>query len=230
MVKRRFVLAFILTILIGCQSPEEPSNPVYSSRFKFEVKQKAKDTLTYQICHKLSSSPHFIVDDFNGDGLLDTIYESYISNVTKKPLSKVIDSLDWDKSIAMVYKMKPVIRLYSSIHDIDTVVITANPGQFGFSQFRSLGDLDGDRGAEFGYFIDLADYSNLNTFHVMTLKDNKVLDLFAFPIHEEISFFSSELFNGNSIIKHLQGKRVKYRFYSDSGVVSGVTTLNRRIR
>jgi hypothetical protein len=169
----------------------------------------------------------FIVGDFNGDNLLDTIFESYKSSLTNKVAPKEIDSNNFEKNIELIIKNKPVTMLYSSIAGVDTLIVTKEYQQIGLRNFVRLGDLNSDKSDEFGYIINWADFSNLNTFHILTIKDNKFIELFNFKINESVNLDLENLFENEILIKSIEPKTIEYKFYSDSATVeTGRHTFN----
>lgn len=166
-----------------------------------------------------------IVGDFNGDNVQDTIFESYISSLTNTECPKTPDSVDYDKNVELIMNQKPVTRLYSSIKDIDTFIVTTGHQQIGIYLFSNLGDINDDGSDEFGYIIDWADYSNLNTFHVMTLRGKQFKELMSFKINESVSLDPDNLIDGKFLIKPTGPKTIEYRFYSDSATVETDTHL-----
>ncbi len=40
-----------------------------------------------------------VLGDFDGDGKVDTVFESYISKLTGKETRKIFDSTDWDNNV-----------------------------------------------------------------------------------------------------------------------------------
>jgi len=161
-----------------------------------------------------------ISGDFDGDGITDTAYESYISELTGKETFKTLDSTDWERNVELIIKNKPVCRIYSNINFTATYVLTKEYQQRGVFLFENLGDLNNDKGDELGYIIDWANNSNLNTYHILTLfKNKKWMELFNFPINESVNFEPENLFKNHSLILKEGDSRIKYKFYSDSATV-----------
>ena len=102
---------------------------------------------------------------------------------------------------------------------VDTLTVTDNLQQSGIRCFSNLGDVNGDSTEEFGYFVNWADASNLNTYVVMTIRNNKIEELFAFPINEMVVFDPDELIDGQHLLQKIGPKTIRYRFYSDSATV-----------
>jgi hypothetical protein len=109
-----------------------------------------------------------IAGDFVGDGKKDTIFESYISDLTGEETFKTFDSTNWEENIGLLIKNNPTSRLYSNIKGLHTFIVTKESQQAGISMLENLGDLNNDKGDEIGYVINWVDYSNLNTYHILT--------------------------------------------------------------
>ncbi|MEW5675794.1 hypothetical protein ABGT15_05735 [Flavobacterium enshiense] len=169
---------------------------------------------------KKSEKPRFlkldkrysIVGDFDGDKIDDTIFESYQNSATKQEINKIHDSLDWDNDLELTVKNKPISILYSSDKSIDKLVVTENYQQKGVYLFSNLGDINGDGKDEFGYAVDWADFSSLNTYRIMTLDKNKFVEIFNFPIHETMSIIPENLFDSNKLVLKISDNTIKYKY------------------
>jgi hypothetical protein len=102
---------------------------------------------------------------------------------------------------------------------LDTFIVTKESQQIGLRNFVRLGDLNTDKSEEFGYIINWADFSNLNTFHILTIKDNKFEELYSFKINESVNFNAENLFENEVLVKLIKPRTIEYRFYSDSATV-----------
>src|SRR5436190_2134600 len=149
----KIAMALLATLLYGCSSSthkeQTPSSESVASNQPLPgiaVKQGPE-----RFGDRLNIS-----GDFNGDGRTDTVFESYISSLTRSETSKELDSMDWENNVGLIIKNKPVCRLYSSIDGVDTFIVTREPQQSGISLFENLGDLNGDKGDEIGYIINWA--------------------------------------------------------------------------
>lgn len=160
-----------------------------------------------------------IVGDFNGDGSVDTLYESYISSITKLELEKVPDYNDFERNIELTIQNKPLTRIYSNLVGVDTLNVTKEYQQSGLRNFMCLGDLNSDNHDEFGFMINWADYSNLNTFHIYSLKGNTFKNIFSFRMNEYVNFDSDNLFQDGTFIRAVGNKTIEYKFYSDSATI-----------
>ncbi len=161
-----------------------------------------------------------IIGDFNGDKIPDTLFESYISALTNSETTKIPDSNNWENNISLIIKNKPITRLYTNLRGIDTFVVSVAPQQSGLFHFRNLGDLNADGKDEIGYAIQWADYSNINTYYVITLDGKRFIPIMDFRINEALLYDHQEgLFENNELIKPKDASGFWYKFYSDSASV-----------
>jgi hypothetical protein len=161
-----------------------------------------------------------IVGDFNGDKIVDTVYESYISGITNQETNKIWDNQDWENNITRIINNRPVTRLYSSIRAIDTFTVTKEAQQIGLFHFRNLGDINNDGKDEIGYAIKWADNSNLNKYHIIGLHNNSFKELFSFEINETLLYDNQEgLFDNGELIKQKDEKIILYKFLTDSATI-----------
>jgi hypothetical protein len=170
-----------------------------------------------------------ISGDFDGDGIIDTVHESYISSLTGRETYKTMDSTDIERNIELTIANKPEARIYSTINLADTFTLTKEAQQSGIFGFENLGDLNNEKGDELGYIIDWTDFSNMNSYHILTMsKDKKWKELFNFPINESVNFEDENLFKNKSLILKEGNGIIKYKFYSDTASVEeGRTNLNK---
>lgn len=160
-----------------------------------------------------------ITGDFDGNGGVDTIYESLVSQLTNREMPKELDADDWDRNTKLIFDQKPMARLYSSMVGVDTLMVADDPQQAGVCFFYNLGDLDGKPGDEFGYSVKWTDNSNLNTYLIITVKDHRFKELLSFRINEMVSWDEESLFDNGLFIKSISPGQIAYKFYSDSATV-----------
>lgn len=212
---KNIVLIFILfTIIFASCASEETSNkpPVVTPSISIP-----KDTI---VPKKEFGDRYSIVGDFNGDKISDTVYESYISSLTHKETYKILDDQDWENNMDLIVKNSPVTRLYTTIPNVDTFLVTMQDQQSGLFHYRNLGDINNDGKDEIGYAIKWLDYSNLNTYHVITLQGNKFEELFHFKINESFLYDNQEgLFDNGELIQQKDKNTILYKFQSDSATI-----------
>ena len=124
-----------------------------------------------------------IKGDFNGDGKNEKLIEHYFSGLDHKETNKFYDDLpEYDQLVALTIKKDPYSFVTSDNKSIDTLHISSNGQLLGLSYFKNEGDLNGDGTDEVSYVVNWADWSNLNTWHLMTFKNRKWQELYSFPI------------------------------------------------
>ncbi|NLR79302.1 hypothetical protein [Chitinophaga eiseniae] len=171
----------------------------------------AKDSISYEMGNRLKLSV-----DLDGDHIIDTIYESYISQKTGQETFKYIDEKNMDIETARdsINANLPISRIYTNIAGVDTLPLTDHSDHFGIYMLENLGDLNEDGGDEIGYVIDLAGHSNLNEYTIITLtQEKKWKKLLTFHIHEGESLDKENLFDGKSLIKKTAPYTFRYKCY-----------------
>lgn len=122
-----------------------------------------------------------ITGDFDGDGRPETLTEHFMDLETKKELRKywVGDSMD------VIFWQVAAGRSYSFISCDNPAIDTFHfSHSMGADYLKNEGDLDGDGTDELSYVPALADYSSLNTWHILTYKDHHWKEILDFPIWE----------------------------------------------
>jgi len=203
------LFGLFITTIISCT---RNGNNKTSSELTLSINKNADTNSIKEFGDRYS-----IVGDFNGDKMVDTVFESYISSLTNKETYKKQNTVDWEKNIDLIVKKLPVTRLYASIPTVDTFIVTKEAQQIGLFHFRNLGDLNEDGKDEIGYAINWSDNSNLNHYHIVSIIDNKFKEIFSFEINEMFCYEGSEgLFDNKEFIQKIGNKTIKYKFYSDS--------------
>lgn len=124
-----------------------------------------------------------ITGDFNGDGKKETITEHFYSKIDNKESNKFYDSLiDYSQLVEMTIKKKPYSFVTCNDKSINTLHISSAPRQLGLSYLKNEGDLNGDGTDEISYVVNWADWSNCNTWQIMTYKNNRWQELYSFEI------------------------------------------------
>lgn len=121
-----------------------------------------------------------VVADLHGVGSHDTVTEVYFSQKLGAEAPKFIADWSYDSLVERSYQLEPLVMLRSTSAPMYTVS-KAGHG-FGLLYLVNEGDLDGDGADELGYVLDNADWSSLNTYHVISLTEGRWIELFAFPI------------------------------------------------
>ena len=121
-----------------------------------------------------------VLADINGDGLLDPLTELYFSRRLGREVAKYVKDVPYDSLVKRTYDLEALVLLRSSLDHVDTLDVRGTG--FGLSLLVNEGDLDGDGADEIGYVPDNADWSNTNTYRVITWKKGGMQVLFTFPI------------------------------------------------
>ncbi len=126
----------------------------------------------------------FAIDgDFDGDGNKETLVEHYYSMLEKSETNKYYEGLeDYDRLVDLTVRKKPYSFVVSDNQLIDTLRISTNEQLLGLSFLKNEGDLNGDGNDEVSYVVDWADWSNINTWHIMTYRHNKWQEMYSFTI------------------------------------------------
>jgi hypothetical protein len=126
-----------------------------------------------------------VTGNFKGDGKIDTLTEHYFSRVTGKETNKAYDSLeDYDTLVSLTVHKDPYSFVLCNDKTIDTLHIADTPQLLGLSWLHNEGDLDGDGGDELSYVVNWADWSSMNTYHIVSFKNGKWVELFSFMMHD----------------------------------------------
>lgn len=181
----RVILFLVLTLLFGCD------NSTHFNSRKKTLQTEASKINTNGDTLKSSSDkvkPIFgyrfiIIGDFNGDGKQEKLIEHYYSQLDNQETNKFYENLtEYDNLVERTIKKQPFSFVISDNKLIDTLNVSSHEQQFGLSYLKNEGDLNGDGTDEISYVVNSADWSNCNTWHIMTLKNNTWRKLYSFSI------------------------------------------------
>ena len=186
------ILLSVLTLLFSCDNSTKKSqegNAVSKidtlQQDTFKSKNQFEETLkTIPKNIKPIFGYRFVITgDFDGDGKKEKLIEHYFSALVNKETNKFYDSLpEYDHLVALTIKKEPYSFAISNNKFIDTLHISSSGQLLGLSYLKNEGDLNGDGTDEISYVVNWADWSNLNTWHLMTFKNKKWQELYSFPI------------------------------------------------
>jgi len=175
-------LFLILTIFIfSCSSRETKTAAAKETTLSLTQAVDSSDTFA----EDLTPVPgyRFVIEgDFDGNGKKEKMTEHYFSALTNKETDKFYVNVEYNKLVDLTVQKQPYSFVLADDPAIDTLQISSSLQLFGLSFFRNEGDLNGDGGDELSYVVDWADWSNLNTWHLVTFKDHKWKELYKFPI------------------------------------------------
>jgi hypothetical protein len=156
---------------------------------------KASENDTLQPGYTISELPknlkpvlgyRFVISgDFDGDGKDEKMIEHFYSGIDNKETNKYYDSLaDYDQLVNLTVAKDPISFVISENKNIDTLGIAAGGQLLGLSYLKNEGDLNGDGTDEVSYVVQWADWSNCNTWHIVTYKNNRWTELYSFDIRD----------------------------------------------
>ena len=123
-----------------------------------------------------------IKGDFDGNGKMDTLVEHFFSKRDNAETNKFYKNMTYEELVSCTVEKQPYSFLTSSDKNIDTLQIYDGDQQLGLSFIKNEGDLDGDGGDEVSYVVNFADWSALNSCHLMSYKQNSWKILYTFQI------------------------------------------------
>jgi hypothetical protein len=188
-----FTITFsILTLLFSCDVATKKKQGEKNVSHSDTLKQGSSKTQS-PIEETLKTIPtnikpvlgyRFILSgDFDGDGKKEKLIEHFFSRIDNKEANKFYDSLsDYGQLVALTVKKDPFSFVSSDNKLIDTLHISFGGRLLGLSYLKNEGDLNGDGTDEVSYVINWADWSNLNTWYLVTYKNQEWTVLYSFPI------------------------------------------------
>jgi len=152
----------------------------------------------------------FVVGDFDGDGIIDTLFQHNYSWLTKTE----IDSFPYQEDLGVLIRWfdSQESDLYLILNKSNTDTLHFGGGQiFGLYCLINIGDINSDGKDEIALVIDYLDWSNLNSCLIYTLCDNKWTLLKRFNIHEgQFEFYEDETPIDYQSIKEIRGYLEKH--------------------
>jgi hypothetical protein len=214
----RTLLLFFLLLTSGIISCDSP----YSEKTKqpfLNTEQQSKLTPS-NACYKLS-----VNGDFNGDNVSDTLYESLINSVTKECLFGYFNGhIEYDEQVDSLIKLYPYCYLFSNSSKIDTLIVSNHKQQFGLSRLKNEGDLDDNGTDELSYIINYADWSNVNTFHLVTYSNGNWTKMISFSIRD----WQIEKLKKEGFIKKITSNRILVKTFDDeANEIDSILYLNK---
>lgn len=187
------IIAFsILTLFVSCQTSTK-SKQDEKSVLQIDTLQLDSSKTSNQFEETLKTIPQnikpifgyrfILTGDFDGDGNKEKLIEHFFSRLDNKETNKFYDGLtDYFQLVTLTVKKEPFSFVISNNKKIDTLHIAFGGQLLGLSYLKNEGDLNGDGNDEISYVVNWADWSNLNTWHIATYKNNKWTKIYSFPI------------------------------------------------
>ncbi|GAB4489108.1 MAG: hypothetical protein OHK0019_06300 [Saprospiraceae bacterium] len=229
------VLIGLLSLLISCQTRQEPSKSEAEVLTKADSLQRIRqDSIataeekhreqvrTDSLAAIAKSKPIWgermtATGDFDGDGAQDTLFEKYISRLTGKETNKDYDwsgnelgdgCCHWlDYKQIWIAEKDPLVRLASKNPKIKSFDVEWGGVQNGFDYLKNVGDLNGDGTDEIAYYIYDVDFSNMNSCALAIYKNGKWKEVHHWNIHESDFYYDEKGEKPNPIyIRKINGK------------------------
>jgi hypothetical protein len=129
---------------------------------------------------------YFVISgDFDGNGTKETLAEHFYSSSENRETSKWYDSIDdYDQLVKLIIKKDAYSFVMCDTCTIDTLHVAPGGCSFGLAYLKNEGDLNGDGTDEVSYVVNYTDWSELNTWYIMTYKKGSWRKLYTFPIWE----------------------------------------------
>lgn len=155
---------------------------------KAEQEQEYEPGVTYDSIVK-----NVIIGDFDGDGKEDKLKELFVSSINNSSID-ALPQLGYDSLVTLIHGKEPILSLTSKTKNIPELILTKS-ASFGIMWLKNEGDLNKDGTDEISVVIDWADWSQVNSCIVYSLKNKLWIKYAKFKIREwQISQNSN--FNG----------------------------------
>lgn len=176
----------------SCSNSPKQKKDIVSADLNNSLKQDSSKPIN-QIDEILKSIPknikplfgyRFVISgDFDGDGKKEKLIEHFFSAIDNQETNKYYNGLnDFAQEVALTVKKEPYSFVSSDNKRIDTLPISSGGQLLGLSYLKNEGDLTGDGSDEISYVVNWADWSSTNTWHLMTYKNKRWIELYSFPI------------------------------------------------
>jgi hypothetical protein len=155
------------------EKPNSSIGTIKKTKASTQIKKEPKPVFGYRFT---------IIGDFDGDGKKEKLIEHFYSRIDHKETNKFYENADYDQLVELTEKKKPYSFISCDNKRISDLPIAAKDQLLGLAYLKNEGDLNGDGTDEISYVVDWADWSNLNTMHIMTYKNRKWKELYSFSI------------------------------------------------
>jgi len=136
--------------------------------------------------------------------------EHYFDSETNKEVAKFIEGME-DATRTM--RISPFSFMLSDNNKIDTLKIASGAQVSGVLFIKNEGDLNEDGRDEISYVIHWSDWSSLNTWHIVTYRNNQWEEFLKFPITE---FQLDRLNTNGSLIRKIEKNKIQITCLNDN--------------
>ena len=167
--------------------------------------------------HKLDKL--FVIGDFDGNGIQDTIFQHNYSRLTKSEIEYSADPFqnEWDTVVNWFYEQGADLFLTMNSSNKDTLHLGTAQGLY---CLINIGDNNADSKDEIALVVDYLDISRINSCKIYTLCNDKWTLLKHFGVQEDSFDYTSEntpIFD--SIKGYLENRNGRW-FYKDYSKIS----------
>jgi hypothetical protein len=175
-VSSKLVAAGVFLILITCSWVGKTNNENHITTSR---NQRYDDTITKVSLQKIEM--RFVVGNFDGKDLSDTIFLHYYSHTYKTEIYEIPTSSDndWEDIIDWFHKLYEV-EVYLTYRQ-DTLFLGA---AYGLYCLLNIGDVNSDGKDEIAFVVNWLDYSNINSCKIYSMCNARWELLMEFTIHE----------------------------------------------
>lgn len=167
-------IAIIVILSLFCTIKAAVNNqPLSHQSLLHEVQDTVKRIFGYRFT---------IEGDFDGDGKKEKLTERLISLKNNKETDKYFVTGESWEAVDSVIANRNYSFILPDNPRIDTLRIHREGQIYGISFLKNEGDLNGDGTDEISYVVDWADFSSLNSWHIVTCQDNEWKELYHFGI------------------------------------------------
>lgn len=112
-----------------------------------------------------------VMGDFDGDGRTETLTEHYTDSTGRETNKFYWGLTDYGALVDSAVAKNPISYVSADNPAIDTLPVSSGGQLLGLSLLRNEGDLNGDGTDEISYVVNWADWSSVNTCHIVTYRN-----------------------------------------------------------
>jgi hypothetical protein len=187
------ILVFCLAVtLFECKRLPEKSNKPKDASTSGQFQSDSINPIAYNSDTVQTGTQRFelvngyyfsISGDFDGNGTKETLTEHFYSSKENRETSKWYDSIEnYDQLIELIIKKDAYSFVSCDTCAVDTLHVAPGGVSIGLAYLKNEGDLNGDGTDEVSYVVNFTDWSELNTWNIMTYTNGSWKKLYSFPI------------------------------------------------
>jgi len=181
--KANYFLIVSVLLTISCTEQKPQLKPTLESALASDTNVLLQDTIA-KSAQAVLGYRFSIKGDFDGDGNIEELMEHFIDGKTGKETNKFYSGISYEELVERTVAKTPNSFASCSNSDIDTLHFARQDQLLGLSYLKNEGDLNGDGADEISYVVNWADWSNINTCHIVSFVAGKWKNLYSFPIRD----------------------------------------------